>query len=114
MRVFISVPYTKIADKFDDYIDAIGEIVTTEVRAGNTVICPVLVYKTCANCERSKVISHDVWIKRALTDLRICDLMLVLKFPDWRESVGVIAEIEMAEAMKIPVEFIEMDRLIGK
>lgn len=114
MRVFISVPYTKIADKFDDYIDAIGEIVTTEVRAGNSVICPVLVYKTCSNCERSKAIAHETWLKRALTDLRICDLMLVLKFDGWRESVGVIAEIEMAEAMKIPVEFLEMDRLIGK
>lgn len=114
MRVFISVPYTKISDKFDDYIDAIGEIVTTEVRSRNTVICPVLVYKTCANCERSQTITHQQWLDRALADLRICDMMLVLTFPGWEESEGVMAEIEMAENMKIPVEFIEMDRYIGK
>jgi hypothetical protein len=48
----------------------------------------------------------EYWSEFDSLMLSICTRLVVLCLDGWRESVGVRHEIEIAEAMGIPVEFI--------
>jgi nucleoside 2-deoxyribosyltransferase len=47
------------------------------------------------------------WAEHDRAMLERCDVLSVLKLPGWTESVGVSAEIGMAEALRIPVRYEE-------
>jgi hypothetical protein len=49
----------------------------------------------------------EYWATMDRRHLGICTRLVVLRLDGWRESVGVQHEIEIAEAMGIPVEFID-------
>lgn len=50
----------------------------------------------------------DFWRVQSLRMLEQAALMVVVMIPGWEESTGVAAEIEHAEALGIPVVYVEM------
>lgn len=113
-RTFISMPYTKIEKDFDRYLPIIHRIIAIEMRAGNTVMCPVLVYKDAFKIIPDTPDRYNKVLRLALDDLRICDHMLVLQFDGVEESHGVAAELVLANACKIPIERVNMEYFIEK
>lgn len=49
----------------------------------------------------------DYWCAYDRKMLSICNKMIVLMLPGWKESKGVRAEVDLATEMGIPVEFME-------
>ena len=49
----------------------------------------------------------DFWERYDRAILSCCHKIIVLRLPGWTESRGVRAEIEMAQEMGIPVEYID-------
>jgi hypothetical protein len=74
---------------------------------GELVFCPIAhshpieVY----GMEDSK--SGDWWLKQDFAILEKCSKMYVYKMPGWDKSYGIKREIEYAQALGIPVEYID-------
>mgnify|MGYP000004507069 FL=1 len=52
----------------------------------------------------------EFWMAMDLPVLRRCDRMKVLMLDGWQNSKGIALEMKAAEAMGIPIEFIEAER----
>lgn len=113
-RTFISMPYTEIEKDFDRYLPIIHRIIAIEMRSGNSVSCPILVYKDAYKLIPNSSERYDKVLRLALDDLRICDSMVLLEFEGVDESVGVAAEVALANACKIPIERVNMEYFIEK
>jgi hypothetical protein len=50
---------------------------------------------------------HDFWLKQDFSILRHCSKLIILALDGWEKSRGVAAEIEFAQGLKIPLEYIE-------
>ena len=50
--------------------------------------------------------SWEYWKEYSQTLLKLCDKMIVITLPGWEQSVGLKAEIELAESWNIPIEYI--------
>lgn len=48
------------------------------------------------------------WEKYDTEIIRLCEKVVVLKLKGWEKSVGVQAEIRIAERLEIPVEYINV------
>ena len=51
----------------------------------------------------------EYWAEDACTMLSACDAVIVLKQDGWPESVGVKAEIEIAEGIGIRIDYIDVE-----
>lgn len=51
----------------------------------------------------------DTWRPWCLEMLGMCDRVHVLTLPGWQQSVGVMAEINEAKALEMPVVFIDSE-----
>lgn len=49
----------------------------------------------------------NYWREYCITMMRCCTTLKVLMVPGWKESVGVDAEIAIAQNLNIPVEYIQ-------
>jgi hypothetical protein len=49
----------------------------------------------------------DFWMKQDIAVLRHCSKVIVLRLWGWEQSKGVAREIELAEQLQIPVEYID-------
>ena len=47
------------------------------------------------------------WKEYDLTFMQICRMLVVIKLDGWQESVGVQAEIQYANDLGIPIEYVE-------
>ena len=78
------------------------------MRAGELVYSPISMTHHAA-------VSHGLphnfafWSEHCRAVLSVCGKLIVLKLDGWEHSVGVAAEIAMAEEMGIPIEFIEWE-----
>ena len=48
----------------------------------------------------------NYWQDYSINLLALCDYMIVLRIPGWKESSGVQGEIEMAKSLIIPVYYV--------
>lgn len=108
-RIFLSMPYTQVLYKeFDKYIKPIGAIVYTIIDGGAVPVCSVLTHHHAYTLGNKPEIPYERWFQAAISDLKTCDEMWVLKFPTWDTSSGVAREIELAGKLNIHVEYINM------
>lgn len=52
-------------------------------------------------------VSHATWMQLDLAILKGCSALLVIEVSDWRESIGVTAEIDMARSLSIPIYYVK-------
>ncbi len=109
-RIFISIPYTQVLYKeFDLYIKQIAEVARAIIANGDTPVCPVLVHHYAYTLLQTPEIEYEDWFQAAVSDLKTCDEMWVLKLPTWDTSSGVAREIQICqEELNIPVSLVEM------
>ena len=110
MLVYLASPYSH-PDPIvrDERYRAVCQAVAAMLFAGQSVFSPI-------------VYSHSLVAYGAPTDwlfwerydremLSRCDRLVVLMLPGWRESVGVQAEIQIAQKMGKPVMFLSPEEI---
>jgi hypothetical protein len=74
---------------------------------GYNVFCPIAHSHPIEVHGMTEVHGHDFWLKQDFAVLEKCSKLLVYCMPGWDKSVGIQREIEFADLMGIPVEFLE-------
>jgi nucleoside 2-deoxyribosyltransferase len=75
------------------------------LRAGLTVFSPIAHSHPIA--QHGMPMSWEFWSRMDREYLSRCDVLAVLTLPGWRESVGVQAEIALAQELGLPVVYVE-------
>ena len=105
--IYIASPYTHadpavMEQRFDAACRAAGEL----MRQGHVVFSPIAhTHPIAVRCELPR--GWDFWERFDREFIRAAEKVVVLKLPGWEESNGVAAEIKLAEAAGIPVEYME-------
>lgn len=74
---------------------------------GELVFCPIAhSHPIAEKAELPK--GFEYWERFDRTMIRACSKVVICKMEGWTESVGIAAEIRIAEELHKPVEFIEV------
>ena len=110
-KAFVSMPYSTT----DEAVKRARVIMAKQfcnriANEGYSPLCPVLVAESMTeyNPKFGEDFSYDDWLNFSLTYLKGCDLMYILRLTGWEESVGVKAEIELAN--QLGIEIVMVDR----
>jgi len=57
-------------------------------------------------------LTWDYWEKFCMAYMSHCNQMIVIMLEGWKESVGVTAEIEIANKLGIPVTYVTLERIL--
>lgn len=77
------------------------------ISRGEMVFCPIAHNHPIADkCELPK--GFDYWRKFDQAMIRSCSKVVVCKMEGWADSLGIAAEIRIAEELHKPVEFMEV------
>jgi hypothetical protein len=104
---YLAAPYTDpdsavMEQRFDSVCRVAGKLMA----GGMVVFCPVAhTHPIAVRCELPR--DWGFWRRYDEVMLEQAGKVVVVKMPGWAESKGVNAEIEIAERLGIPVEFME-------
>lgn len=108
--VYLASPFShtsnKVMLKRRKDIDSIGAKLQCKHR-NVAIFPPITISDTYAKISKGKLgHTFDSWRKIDFYTISKCDEVWVVKMEGWDRSIGVIAEIEYAKSLKIPVKFI--------
>ena len=104
---YLGAPYTSPdAQIVGERVDAIDTFLFHALLAGADVFSPITYgHLMCLRFDLPR--SWDFWKRFDLEMLRRSDALLVLQLPGWAASVGLGAEIQHAQEMQKPIEYID-------
>lgn len=79
------------------------------MREGRTVFSPIA--HSHAICRYGVPLDWRYWQRHGRRFLEVCDEVVVLKLDGWHKSVGVQAEIAIAQTLGKPVRFVDEDKV---
>ena len=85
---------------------AINRVACEYMRRGEYIFSPISHTHPIAEAGELKR-GWDYWHGYDARMISVCDEMIVLTLDGWKESVGVIAEIKIAEDLKMPILYVE-------
>jgi len=106
--IYIASPYTGTSYQRTNRFRDVEKYAAYLIQQGETAISPIVHNHTLAT-RHELPREFDFWQNYCLTLLGACDYMHVLMLEGWNESVGITAEIKLAEELLIPVIYIEDD-----
>jgi hypothetical protein len=78
------------------------------MREGHAVFSPIAhSHPIEQHFDGAAIEGHDFWLKQDFAILRHASRLVVLMLEGWDQSYGVGREIELAQALHIPVEYLE-------
>lgn len=101
--IYLSSPYTHKSEdveqeRFEQALLAAGYLINSL----ELVFSPIAHSHPIAKaCKLSG--SYDYWIRLNQAWIRACARLYLLQIPGWKESIGVRAEFDYAQALKTPV-----------
>jgi len=102
MKIYIALPYTGIEElSFKTANDAMEVF----VRMRHAVYSPISQSHAVA-INNGLPGDWEFWKHQNLPFIPLCDLVVVITLPGWRESVGVTAEIEHAKKNGIRIDYV--------
>ena len=78
-------------------------------KQGYNVFSPITMTHPIARYIRPNEISHDQWLQIDFYWLRHCDELWVYKQKGWENSMGVKMEVNYANALGLPVKYINTE-----
>lgn len=103
---YLATPYSKYTERGRQMVfEESCRITAVMMQRGVLIFSPIAHSHPIA---QSQKIAFD-WNTWALFDEKVisaCDGLLILKLPGWDESVGVLAEIRIAQRMLKPIDFL--------
>ena len=101
--IYLAIPYSGMEELS---FDISCNVAAALMKSGKTVYSPIVHGHTLATRHQLPT-GHDFWLKHDLDMLRRCDELYVITLDGWDKSFGVLAEIEEALSMGMPVSFID-------
>lgn len=81
-----------------------------ELMLGGTVVYSPISHGHAIEMEHGGPMgTHAFWLPQCFGILRHCSELLVLRLPGWDKSVGVAAEIDLAQTLGIPVNYTDLE-----
>ena len=77
------------------------------MKAGFAVFAPIAHSHPIEKIGMFEKPEHDFWMRQDIAILRHCQRLVVLKLGGWANSKGVEQEIELAQRLGIPIDYIE-------
>ena len=107
--IYLAVPYTHPNREVVELrFKAVNKVAAKLMGAGAGVFSPISHTHPIAE-EGSLPKGWDYWERYDRLMISRSDMVMVLKLPGWKDSVGVAKEILIAQELKIPVEYIEYE-----
>ena len=104
--IYIASPYSHpdIAVRQRRFL-AVCEFASEMMRRGLHVLSPIA--HTHPIAEYGLPLDWAFWHEYDTELLGLCSEVIVLKLPGWKDSVGVNAEIKIAEEFNLPVKYVD-------
>jgi hypothetical protein len=104
---YIATPYTDRDSEVEGQrYRAVRHFVAEYARRGRIVYSPILHFHDAA-CEYGLPTAAAFWKEHNATMLRHAERLLVYKLPGWDRSVGVAYELDLAQRLHIPIDYID-------
>jgi len=87
--------------------EAVCKVAAKLMLAGEVVFSPIAHSHSIETVGLKDVKNGAFWKEQDIPILRHAARLVVLMLPGWQESAGIAWEIETAQYLRIPVEFIE-------
>jgi len=102
--IYLANPYTGTKEEMEGRFESACEYAARLMRDGHYVFSPIAHSHPPAQYGLPK--DYAYW--KGYCELMIpkCDKMIVLMLKGWSDSVGVTAEIELAQSLNMPIEYI--------
>jgi len=105
--IYLASPYTHPDPAVrEERFRAVCRAAARMMREGLAVFSPVA-HSHPVEIESGEVQSGSFWKKQDVPLLRHADALYVLMLDGWGESSGIKWEVEMAENLNIPVQYVE-------
>jgi hypothetical protein len=105
--IFLSFPYTH-TDKSVEIkrYQLAEEIAASIICAGHMIVSPVIHWHNAIS-KYSIPTEFDFWEKYCFEMIKMCNMIVVLKFPNWEGSIGTQGEIKYAKYLGINIIYID-------
>ena len=114
-RIYLATPYSHEDPAVRALrFEAINITAAKLMLEGYAVFSPISQSHPIAEYLPTETGNWDFWQKEDLPFLEVCDWLYVLPIDGWQESVGVRGEIEFAEALGIPIKYLDPRDYLGQ
>jgi len=104
--IYLASPYTGSTLPNEEAFDLVCKEAGRLMKEDKTIFCPIAMGTPIANrCDLPH--THEFWIKKDIEILRKAEELYVYKLPGWEDSLGVTLEIKAAEAVGIPITYLD-------
>lgn len=108
--IYLASPYSHLNARVREWrFHEVCRAAAALLRAGVTVFSPIAHSHSIACCGVPSC--WEFWSQVDREFLLRCDVLAVLTLPGWRESIGVQAEINLAQESGLPVVFVAPSEL---
>lgn len=97
--IYLAIPYTGEEDAAYRFANRYAGMLMQE---GHLVFSPISMCHSIAQVAKLPT-DFEYWRRFNIHMLDLCDVLVVLMFDGWKESVGVTAEIEYATKIGMPI-----------
>lgn len=106
--IYLASPYTApTAKERERRFITVCKKAAELMQSGEEVFCPIAHSHPIEKYGMSERQSGDWWLKQDFAVLEHCKKLVVYMMPGWDKSYGIKREIDFAELMGIPVEYVE-------
>jgi hypothetical protein len=104
---YIASPYTDRSQEVEqDRYRAVRHFVSEYARRGRIVYSPILHFHDAAR-KHGLPTAAAFWKEHNATMLRHAERLVVYKLPGWDLSVGVAYEVDLAQKLHLPIDYID-------
>lgn len=105
--IYLASPYNHTSEdvrreRYEANVRALADL----LHAGKVTFSPIVHHHPVA-CLRDLGRGWNFWRDVDIQYLKRCDVLMVLTLDGWQESVGVTAEIEIAQTLGMPIQYME-------
>ena len=104
---YLAVPYSDKDVNIMDFRAAVSDYIFAELASeGRIIYAPI---SSCHNISKKYGLptTFEFWEKMCLEFLSSSYKLIIIKLPGWESSVGVIAEIKLAQKLGLEVEYLD-------
>jgi hypothetical protein len=104
---YLAIPYSNIDKNIMDFRAAVSDYIFAELSSeGRIVYAPI---SSCHNISKKYGLpkTFEFWEKVCLEFVSSAYKLIVVKLPGWQSSVGLTAELKLAQILGLKIEYLD-------
>jgi hypothetical protein len=104
---YLAIPYSSDDESEMDYRAEVSDFIFSVLsKEGRTIYAPI---SSCHHIAKTYGLPRDFKFWKSMCEVFVSNSVkvIVVMLPGWKESVGVMAEIELAETLGIEIEYLD-------